>query len=219
MHLLIIERDTLLNSILSNHLTECGYRVDSCFDLLDGMAYTKSGDYDCIIADTEMPISCVLLLDALNIRLSSSAILLLTDADLTEPTNNQYSGIIDCLTKPFTFEKLLLKIELLIQKNQKHNQTLLQANDLIMNTLKHTVTRNNTPIPLTDMEFALLEYLLVHKGKILSREQISKEVWHSISSPCSNNVDVYVRYLRNKIDKNFETKLIQTIRGTGYTIK
>lgn len=185
MHLLIVESDILLNSILSNMLCEAGYRVDSCFNLLDGISFTKAKQYDCIIADTKLPINSNLLLQSLNAKFHSSAILLLTAPGEQEfPYNDNQSCFIEYLAKPFTFEKLLIRIELLILKNQTHNRTLLLASNIVMNTLNHTVIRDETHILLTDKEFTLLEYLLIHKGETLSREQISEAVWNLNVADC-----------------------------------
>lgn len=219
MHLLVIENDTLLNSIITNRLQEAGYHVDSCYHLLDGLAYTKTGKYDCIIADTTLPINSTLLLQTLHSHFTSSAVLLLTAQHAHERTQYiHHLGVIEYLTKPFSLEKLLTRLELLLKKNQAQNHTLLQMDNLVLNSLTHTVTRDEQLILLTDKEFALLEFLLIHKEQTLTREEIANGVWHFNLKDSSNIVDVYIRYLRNKIDKDFEPKLIHTVRGIGYIL-
>ena len=220
MHLLIIENDILLNSIITNRLQEHGYRVDSCHTLLDGMTYTKSGQFDCIIVDTTLPINITLLLQTLNLRFSCAAVLLLTAHHAQEqPQYIHHLGAIEYLSKPFSLAELISKIEGLLHKNQTQNHTLITLENLEMNTITHTVTRNKKLILLTEKEYALLHFLLEHIGEPLTREQISSAVWNLDVKDSSNIVDVYIRYLRNKIDKGFEPKLIHTVRGIGYVLK
>ena len=129
------------------------------------------------------------------------------------------AGADDYLVKPFAFEELLARIRVMLRKKTGQNSSLLSAGDLTLDLNSHTVTRAGQEIPLSSKEFALLRYLLMNQGRILSRDQIEQHIWNYDYAGSSNMVDVYIRYLRKKIDDPFDRKLIHTVRGAGYVLR
>jgi DNA-binding response OmpR family regulator len=129
------------------------------------------------------------------------------------------SGADDYLTKPFAFAEMLARIRALQRRSQSEDTTRLQVGDLTLNLISRRVTRGSVEMQLTGKEFALLEFFMRHPDEILSRELLSEKVWEETFDTLTNVIDVYINYLRNKIDRNFEPKLIHTVRGVGYMLK
>ena len=221
MRLLFVEDDPELQSIISKRLKETGYQVDVCSDGKEGYDYATSQTYDCIILDIMLPkMNGLEVLRTLRKEKNQSYVILLTAMDAVEDrVAGLNAGADDYLVKPFAFEELLARIRNLFRRQNEQVDNLLTYQDISMNVEEHWVTRGSERIELTTKEYALLEYLLHNPGRVLTRTQISDHVWNNEFEYDSNIVDVYIRYLRNKIDKPFEVKLIQTVRGVGYALR
>ena len=221
LRILLIEDDTSLQDVITKRLKSEGYLVDSCFDGADGFAYADGIDYDCIILDIMLPkMNGIELLQKLRSKGNKSNILVLTAKDsIADRVLGLNSGADDYLVKPFEFDELLARIRVLMRRNGETKDNLLTLDDLVMNVSEHSVTRGGNSVTLTSKEYTLLEYLMRNKGQVLTRSQISDHVWNFDFEYDSNIVDVYIRYLRGKIDKGFERKLIHTVRGFGYVMR
>lgn len=221
MRVLIIEDNQSLNKIITKHLQEAGYAVDCCFDGEEGLSYMESIQYDCVILDWMLPKR-----DGLSVLREYrghgflSPVLMLTAKDsVTDRVAGLDTGADDYLIKPFAFDELLARVRSMFRRRGETKQTVLTLADLSMDTTTHVVMRAGKQISLTSREYGLLEYLLRNQGMIQTRSQISDHVWNYDFEYDSNVVDVYVRYLRNKVDKGFDVPLIHTIRGFGYVMR
>ncbi len=221
LRILIIKDDKQLNNIISKHLREAGYAVDCCFDGEDGLYYMESTEYDCVILDWMLPKRDGLsVLRSYRSHSRCAPVLMLTARDaVTDRVAGLDAGADDYLVKPFAFDELLARVRAMLRRRGEIRQNVLSLADLSMDTTAHTVTRAGKRITLTSREYALLEYLLRNQGIIQTRSQISDHVWNYDFEYDSNVVDVYVRYLRNKIDRDFDPPLIHTIRGFGYVMR
>lgn len=221
MRILVIEDEAKMAAFIKRGLEEEGAAVDISSDGEDGLFRAKTGSYDLIILDITLP-----LVDGLevcrNLRQDRIAtpVLLLTARDSVEmKVRGLDSGADDYLTKPFAFAELLARIRALRRRDRNEVKLQLQIGDLVLDPLTRKVTRDNQPIQLTSKEFALLECFMRHPDQVLSRTVLSEKVWDETFDAFTNVIDVYVNYLRNKIDRNFATKLIHTVRGAGYVLR
>ena len=198
-----------------------GFGVDGCSDGAQALEHLDAMDYDLVILDIMMPqVDGLTVLRTLRARKNPVPVLLLTARDaVSDRVAGLDAGADDYLTKPFDFSELTARIRALLRRGSAEKSDLLQAGDLTMELSTHRVVRGGKEISLSTREFALLESLMRHKGAILSRTQLENQVWDYGFEGGSNIVDVYIRYLRKKIDDPFEKKLIHTIRGTGYTLR
>lgn len=221
MRLLIIEDDKALNDIIAKRLKEEGHIIDKCFDGSSGLDYAQAMKYDCIILDIMIPkIDGISLLKTIRAQRNESKVLILTArGEVEDRVKGLDSGADDYLIKPFAFDELYARIRALVRRQGEVKDSVLRLEDLIMNTKDHSVIRGEKAIVLTSKEYALLAYLLRNQGTILTRSQILDHVWNFDFDYNSNIVDVYIKYLRGKIDNDFETKLIHTVRGFGYMIR
>ncbi len=221
MRLLLIEDDKSLHEVISKRLKSEGYLLDSCFDGIEGYDYASNAEYDCIILDLMLPkMSGLQLLKQLRTEGNKSNILILTSKGSVEDRVTGLNlGGDDYLVKPFAFEELLARIRNLMRRQGESKDNTLFFEDLSMNVNEHIVMRSGQKINLTSKEYSLLEYLMRNPNNLLTRAQISDHVWNNEFEYDSNIVDVYIRYLRNKIDKDFEKKLIHTVRGAGYILR
>jgi DNA-binding response OmpR family regulator len=221
MRLLIVEDEAKIAGFIKRGLKEEGYAVDVAADGEEGYFLASTQDYDLIILDIKLP-----KMDGLSLCLrlreekKTVPILMLTVKDsVKDKVAGLNAGADDYLTKPFAFEEFLARCRSLLRKREVIAETKLQAGDLVLDLLNHKVTRAGEEIKLTPREFSLLEYLLRHRGTIVTRTMIAEHVWDLNFDPFTNVIDVYINYLRNKIDSGHSRPLIQTVRGRGYVLQ
>lgn len=221
MRILVVEDERDLNRVISKRLESDGYSVDRCFDGEEALDFIDVGEFDAIIMDIMMPhINGIEVLKQMRSRNNTTPVLLLTARDgIGDRVNGLDAGADDYLVKPFAFEELLARIRVMTRKASGNPTNVFSAADLTMDLNSHTVVRGDVNINLSAKEFEILEYLLRNKGIVLSREKIESHVWNFDYSGGTNVVDVYIRYLRKKIDDEFEPKLIHTVRGCGYVLR
>ncbi|MBI2411813.1 MAG: response regulator transcription factor [Deltaproteobacteria bacterium] len=221
MRILLVEDEKDLAMIVKQGLEEEGYVVDVAHDGEEGLYMAENYPADAVILDIMLP-----LMDGLtvlsNMRKKGIAtpVILLTARDaLLDKIKGLDTGADDYLTKPFVFEELLARVRSLLRRKATVKEAVIRIADLEINTASHEVKRGGRSIALSAKEYALLEYLAYKKNTVVSRTDIVEHIYHEDTDMDSNVVDVYINYLRNKIDKDFKVKLIQTIRGAGYMLK
>ena len=221
MRLLIVEDDDALRAILVKRLSAEGYAVDDCANGLDGFDFALAAPYDGIILDVMLPgLNGFEVLSRLRAAHCDCAVLVLTARDaVADRVQGLDAGADDYLVKPFAFDELLARVRALLRKRLPDRSPVLVVEDLRMDTVAHTVTRGKRAIPLTAKEYAMLEYFMRNAGQVLTRTQITDHVWNYECGFETNLVDVYVRYLRGKIDYDEPVKLLQTVRGMGYVLR
>jgi heavy metal response regulator len=220
MRILIVEDEKKIAGFIKRGLKEEGYAVDAAGDGDEGYELASVNDYDLIVLDIMLP-KCdgITLCKKLRAdKLATPIIMLTAKTTVHDKVTGLDAGANDYLTKPFAFEELLARMRVLLRKSVQP-ATQLQVADLLLDLLSHKVTRADREIVLSSREFALLEYLMRNAGAVVTRTMISEHVWDIDFDTSTNVIDVYINYLRNKIDVDFDKKLIQTIRGRGYTLK
>ncbi|MBX7223278.1 MAG: response regulator transcription factor [Blastocatellia bacterium] len=221
MRILVVEDEPKVARFLTRGLEEEFYAVDVAHDGEAGLYLAEINHYDLIVLDWMLPKKDGLqVLQELRQRGSQTLVLLLTARDaVKDRIRGLDCGADDYLTKPFVFEELLARIRALLRRGHSGGTNLLRVADLTLDLVTHQVTRNGTAIVLTPKEYALLEYFLRNTGKIITKTQISEHVWDEHLDPFSNVIEVYVHYLRDKVDRGFARPLIHTVRGVGYLLK
>ena len=221
MRLLVVEDEKSLNRIISKRLEKEGYAVDSCFDGEEALDYLEAGEFDGVIMDIMMPkYSGFEVLKKMRDRGDNTRVLFLTARDsVDDRVEGLDLGAEDYIVKPFAFEELLARVRVMLRKAIGSTSNTLEYADLKVDLNAHTVTRGGREIALSSKEYDILLYLLANKEIVLSREKIENHVWNFDYSGGTNVVDVYIRYLRKKIDCDFDKKLIHTVRGVGYVIR
>lgn len=221
MRILIVEDEPNLLNVIKKKLTLENYSVDTCDNGIDALDFIDLAPYDLILLDIMLPkLDGLSVLDNIRKNNNTTPVILLTAKDsIKDKVTGLDLGADDYLIKPFSFDELLARIRALTRRNSENPSNEFKIADLVLNIKTHTVLRNGINIDLSSKEFAILEYLIRNKGIVLSRDQIESHVWSYDFNFSSNVVDVYIRYLRKKIDKDFDKKLIHTIRGTGYVLK
>lgn len=224
MRILVVEDEQKLAHLLYRVLTEERHIVDVAYDGPSGLERAQAIAYDLIVLDLMLP-----GVDGLEIcrRLRASGnrawLLMLTARRAVEDrVNGLNAGADDYLTKPFAMTELIARVNALLRRSEGNPTPLnqnLQIGDLVLDLVRHEVQRNGKLIELTAKEFALLEYLMRHPGQVLTRTQITNQVWAYDSDALSNVVDIYIHYLRDKIDRGFTKRLIKTVRSVGYKIE
>ena len=221
MRILVVEDEPDLKEITAKRLKAEGYGVDTCDNGKDAQYYIEHTPYDLILLDVMLPgADGITVLKNIRKKGMKTPVLLLTARDSIEDrVTGLDNGADDYLTKPFAFDELLARIRVILRRRSNEASNRLVLGDLIMDLATHQVTRAGTEISLSAKEYAILEYMMHNKGMVLSRSRIEEHVWNYDFEGGSNVVDVYMRYLRKKIDAPFEKKLIHTVRGSGYVIK
>lgn len=221
MRILIVEDEPDLLDALKKQLQSSGYSVDACGNGLDAEDYLKMATYDAVVLDIMLPgIDGLTLLKKMRAEGNTTHVLLLTALDSIEnKVNGLDAGADDYLVKPFAYDELLARLRVLLRRRSGQTTNVLEYGGLVMDLNSRTVTRDGTKITLSSKEFAVLEYLLRNPGRVLSRDKIENHVWNYDFEGGSNVVDVYIRYLRKKIDAGFSQKLLHTIRGAGYVLR
>lgn len=221
MRILVCEDQRDLNKITVKHLTAEGYSVDSSYDGEEALAFIDMAEYDAVVLDIMMPKKDgISVLKEMRSAGNNTPVIFLTAKDSIEDrVSGLDSGANDYLIKPFSFDELLARIRAMTRKSSGNLSNIFTAADLTLDTSAHTVYRAGKEITLSAKEFSLLEYLLRNKGRVLTRDMIENNIWNFDYEGGTNAVDVYIRYLRKKIDDAFEPKLIHTVRGSGYVLK
>jgi DNA-binding response OmpR family regulator len=221
MRVLVIEDEQKMADLIKRGLEEEGMEVETAYDGDAGLEAGKTGNHELIVLDLGLPGR-----DGLEISRElrdagvKTPILILTAQDSTEmKVKGLDSGADDYLTKPFAFAEMLARIRALQRRTQSEDTTKLQIGDLSLNLINRKVSRAGNEAQLTNKEFSLLEFFMRHPDEILSRETLSEKVWEETFDTLTNVIDVYINYLRNKIDRHYEPKLIHTVRGVGYMFK
>lgn len=221
MKILIAEDEVHLNDILANRLEKEGFLVDGVFNGEEALEWLAFDDYDIVLLDIMMPKkNGYEVLRSMRSKKDETPVLMLTAKDSVEDkVKGLDHGADDYLTKPFAFEELLARIRVLLRKKAGQSDNILTVGDLTLDINARKASRAGQEIKLSSKEYALLECFMINKGIVLTREKLENLVWGYEYSGASNMIDVYVRYLRKKIDEPFDKKLIHTVRGTGYVLR
>ena len=222
MYILVVEDERRLAQVIRKVLEEEGHTIDVAYDGEDGLAMAMEGSHDVIALDILLPgIDGLEVCRALRANRVDTPVLLLTALDAVEDrVRGLDAGADDYLPKPFAFQELLARLRALGRRRvQAREPDQLRTGDLVLDLRRRRAERNGKTIELSPKEFALLEFLMRNEGRVVTRTQILDHVWGYDYSPDSNLVDVYVTYLRRKIDRGHQRKLIRTVRGAGYALE
>jgi DNA-binding response OmpR family regulator len=222
LYVLVVEDERRLGQVIRKVLEEEGHTVDLAYDGEDGLAMAADGSHDVIVLDILLPgIDGLDVCRTLRANRVDTPVLLLTALDAVEDrVRGLDAGADDYLPKPFAFQELLARIRALGRRRvQAREPDQLQVADLVLDLRRRRAQRAGKAIDLSPREFALLEFLMRNEGRVVTRTQILDHVWGYEYSPDSNLVDVYVTYLRRKVDRGHERKLIRTVRGAGYALE
>jgi heavy metal response regulator len=221
MRILIVEDEKSLADIIKKGLEEEDYSVDVAYNGEDGLFMAQNEPSDIIILDIMLPIiDGMTILRRIRKAGVKTPVLMLTAKDgMADKVSGLDSGADDYLTKPFHFEELLARIRALLRRDSEVKTCVVQVGDLFIDMASHEVKRGGKEIALSAREYALLELLAIKRNKVLSRTYISEHIYDYDFNLDSNVIDVFINRIRNKIDRGYETKLIHTVRGTGYMLK
>ena len=221
MRLLVVEDEKKLNDLITKKLEKEYYGVDSCFDGEEAVRYVEGTEYDAIILDIMLPkLDGFEVIKRIRAKKNKVPILLLTARDnIDDKVKGLDYGADDYLVKPFIFEELMARIRVLLRRNSGNADNIITIANLKVDLDAKTVFRDDVLIKLSGRECSILEYLIRNKGKILPRERIENHIWNYEYEGGTNVIDVYIRYLRKKIDDSYTPKLIHTVRGLGYVLR
>ena len=221
MRILVAEDERDLNRLITTCLEREHYSVGSCHDGQEALDYLECAEYDAVILDIMMPVMDGLgVLRKMRRKNDSTPVLLLTAKDSIEDrVTGLDAGANDYLVKPFAFEELLARIRVLLRKPAQTPKTCYKVADLEVHMDTQQVLRGGREVKLSGKEFALLRYMVQNEGIVLSRDRLEEHLWNFDYAGGSNVIDVYIRYLRKKLDEGHEQKLIHTVRGSGYVLK
>ena len=218
MRILVCEDQKDLNKIITKHLTAEGYSADSCYDGQEALDFMDMADYDAVILDVMMPKKdgFAVLREMRSVKNATPVLFLTAREDRVRGLD---LGGNDYLIKPFSFDELLARIRAMTRKAAGNVSNIFTAADLTLDVSSRSCRRGEKDIALSAKEFSLLEYLMRNKGRVLTRDMIENNLWNFDYEGGTNAVDVYIRYLRKKMDDDFEPKLIHTVRGSGYVLR
>lgn len=221
MRILVVEDEKKVASFIKRGLEEEGYAVDVAYDGDDGLDLAEHTPYDLILMDVMLPKKDgITVIREMRDRDIATPVLCLTAKDTVDDiVQGLDSGSDDYLTKPFAFAELLARVRALIRRGTQDRGAELRFADLRLDPVSHKVWRNDKEIDLTSKEYALLEYMMRNPEQVLTRTMIAEHVWDYTFDSFTNIIDVYINYLRKKVDRDFDTKLIHTVRGVGYVLK
>jgi heavy metal response regulator len=221
VRILVVEDEKKVASFIKKGLEEEGYAVDVAADGEEGLMMALVRVHDLIILDIRLP-----KMDGLRVlqmlrqdKVTTPVLLLTVRATIEDKVLGLDAGADDYLTKPFAFQELVARVRALLRRRAEAEPLVLQVGDLILDPARRTVARGGEKIDLTPREFALLDYFMRHPGRVLTRTMIAEHVWDYSFDTSTNVIDVYVNYLRRKIDADREPKLLHTVRGVGYVLK
>ena len=221
MRILVVEDEKDMNDIIAKKLRSEGYGVDSCFDGEEALNYIKLTEYDAIILDVMMPKrdGFSVIQEMRQEKINTPVIFLTARDTVLDRVSGLDMGANDYLVKPFSFKELMARIRVMTRSHAGKFTNILAVADLELDTSSRTVKRSGILITLSAKEYAVLEYMMHNIDVVLSREKIESHIWNYDYEGGTNVVDVYIRYLRKKIDENYDNKLIHTVRGMGYVIR
>ncbi|VAX36743.1 Two-component transcriptional response regulator, LuxR family [hydrothermal vent metagenome] len=221
MRILVIEDEKKISSFVERGLKEQHYAVDVAFDGEEGLYMVDINPYDLILMDIMLPKkSGIEICKELREKKNNTPILMLTaKGSVNDKVLGLNAGADDYLSKPFSFSELLARIRALLRRQREEKVDYLRVADLELNMLNHNVQRGGKAIMLTNKEYGLLQYLMLNTNQVVTRTMISEHVWKESFDSFTNVIDVHIKYLRDKIDKGVDKKLLHTVRGAGYMIK
>lgn len=221
MRILVVEDDKDLNSIICSKLVKEGYNVDACYDGQAALDYMEAENYDGAIMDIMIPNKdgITVLREMRNAGIQVPVLFLTAKTETQDIVRGLDAGASDYMTKPFEFSELMARLRVMLRTQNPVNENVITCGSLVVDMNNRQAIRDGKVIDLTVREYAILEYLARNRNVVVTREQIRVNIWNIDDDVNSNVIDVYIRYLRRKIDDNYEEKLIHTIRGVGYKLE
>ena len=221
MRILVAEDEKALNRILVKQFTKLGYSVDSCFDGESVFDYLSGATYDAIVLDVMMPKKdgFTVLAEMRQQNNHTPVIFLTAKTEISDRVHGLDLGANDYLIKPFSFEERAARVRMITRDSTGNSTNLFSVGDLTVDIKSREVKRGGKRIDLSAKEYSILEALIRNAGTVMSREKIESSVWNYDYEGGTNVIDVYIRYLRKKIDDDFDSKLIHTVRGVGYVLR
>lgn len=217
MRVLVVEDEKDLNSIICSKLVKEGYNVDACYDGQAALDYMEAENYDGAIMDIMIPNKdgITVLREMRNAGIQVPVLFLTAKTETQDIVRGLDAGASDYMTKPFEFSELMARLRVMLRTQNPVNENVITCGSLVVDMNNRQAIRDGKVIDLTVREYAILEYLARNRNVVVTREQIRVNIWNIDDDVNSNVIDVYIRYLRRKIDDNYEEKLIHTIRGVG----
>lgn len=221
MRVLVVEDEKDLNSIICSKLVKEGYNVDACYDGQAALDYMEAENYDGAIMDIMIPNKdgITVLREMRNAGIQVPVLFLTAKTETQDIVRGLDAGASDYMTKPFEFSELMARLRVMLRTQNPVNVNVITCGSLVVDMNNRQAIRDGKVINLTVREYAILEYLARNRNVVVTREQIRVNIWNIDDDVNSNVIDVYIRYLRRKIDDNYEEKLIHTIRGVGYKLE
>ncbi|RJV43986.1 DNA-binding response regulator [Coprococcus sp. AF19-8AC] len=221
MRILVVEDEKDLNSIICSKLVKEGYNVDACYDGQAALDYMEAENYDGAIMDIMIPNKdgITVLREMRNAGIQVPVLFLTAKTETQDIVRGLDAGASDYMTKPFEFSELMARLRVMLRTQNQVNENVITCGSLVVDMNNRQAIRDGKVIDLTVREYAILEYLARNRNVVVTREQIRVNIWNIDDDVNSNVIDVYIRYLRRKIDDNYEEKLIHTIRGVGYKLE